>query len=262
MQLTDNFSWRRVWMLWRLYSPYLKRHLWAFPLVAFFLSALTVLSVTLNPDITTVAYNFTVGVSIMYYFAPVALARRDYRAVSDSLPVLTSEKMVFLAIYFLLVTMILTTGVQTLVFWLSSKTIPTFCHQMQDIFSMAMQIYPSKPALFLSNIIGMALPSMTLMGVVIAKRNRILMGVLWCLGSYLAICIIAGILGGVMAVMDVKDWAMDPGVAQNIGTHADEVPEVVTKIVSVVVVMVSVVSAVLLAVSWTLIYKKMKRGGF
>lgn len=262
MELTDKFSWRRVWMLWRLYLPSLRKQLWAFPLVSLGISMAAVWVMLLDSEVSPANFTLTLGISIMYYMAPIALARRDYRAVSDQMPVLASEKMVFLAIYFLFVTMVLTTGVQTLVFFLSSLLFQQFCHQMEDIYSLAMSIYNNKAALFLSNIMGIALPSLTLMGVVLAKRNRILMGVVSCLGAYLAICTISGILGAVMAMMEMKDVVMDPNISQKIGAQEELAFETISNVVGLAVWVVSVISVVIIAVAWTLIYKKLKRGGF
>lgn len=262
MELTDKFSWRRVWMLWRLYMPSLRKQLWAFPLVSLGISLISVWIMQLDPDVVPANFTLTIGISIMYYFAPIVLARRNYRVISDQMPVLTSEKMVFLAIYFLFVTMALTTGVQTLVYGLSSLVFPNFCHQMEDIYGIALSIYPNKTTMFLSNIMGMALPSVTLMGVVLAKRNRILMGVISCLGAYLAICTISGILGGLMAVLEMKDVAMDPNLSQNIGAQSEFILETMTNVVRVVVWVVSGISVALIAIAWALIYKKLKRGGF
>lgn len=262
MELTDKFSWRRVWMLWRLYLPSLRKQLWAFPLVSLCISLAAVWVLLISPKITPANFTITIGISLMYYFAPIVLARRDYHVVSDQLPVLTSEKMVFLAIYFMFVTMVLTTGVQTLIFGLSSLVFSTFAHQMEDIYGMAMSIYPNKWVLLMSNFMGMALPSLTLMGVVLAKRNRILMGVVCCVAAYLAICTISGVMGGVMAMIEVKDVIADPDIAQNIGAQSEFVMQTMANVIKVVVVVVTVISLAIMATSWMLIYKKLKRGGF
>lgn len=262
MELTDKFSWRRVWMLWRLYMPSLRKQLWAFPLVSILLSMVAVLIMLLDPEVTPANFTLTLGVSIMFYFAPIALARRDYRALSDQLPVLTSEKMVFLVLYFMGVVMVLTTGMQTLVYFISSHIFPAFRHQMEDLYGLALSIYPNRTALFMSNIMGLALPSMTLTGVLLAKRNRILMGVLSGIGTYVGICTISGLLGGVMAVVNMRDVIGDPQIAQNIGEQSEFVMETMSNVVSTVVWVVSALCVAILAVSWTLIYKKMKRGGF
>lgn len=262
MELTDKFSWRRVWMLWRLYLPSLRNQLWAFPLVSLCLTSVSVIAILIAPDFTPPAFTFTVGVTIMFYFAPIALARRDYRPLSDQLPVLPSEKIVFLVIYFLIVVMVITTGVQTFVYWLSSLIFPKFANQMQELYSMALTIYPNKPALFMGNILGMALPSLTLMGVVLAKRNRILKGVLLCLGAYLAICTISGVLGGVLAVVKFKDLALGPELSENIGPNADFMVAAMCDIIGIIMWVVTIFSLACLAISWTLIYKKVKRGGF
>lgn len=262
MELTDKFSWRRVWMLWRLYLPALRTQLWAFPLVSAVLSMVVVFTILLWPEVSVESFTMTLGISIMYYFAPVALARRDYHVISDQLPVRTSEKITFLAIYFLIVTMLLTAGVQTLVYGLSSLAFPEFCHQIRDLYGMALAIYPNKTILFISNLTALSMPSMTLMGVVLAKRNRTLMGIISCLGAYLVFCTIGGIVGGIIAVADMTAVAMDPNIVQNIGAQSDHLMSVTENIVKIVYLLVSILSLAAIAVSWTLIYKKMKRSGF
>lgn len=262
MELTDKFSWRRVWMLWRLYLPSLRKQLWAFPLVSFLLSIVAVLIMQSNPNVGPSGMTMTFGVTIMYFFAPIALARRDYRPLSDQMPVLASEKMVFLAVYFLLVTLVLTYGVQMLVSSLASHVFNNFCAIMNDAYGLASTVISDRWMYFTSYICGMAMPSLTLMGILIAKRSRILIGVLCGLGGYMALCFTSGLIGAFMAVYEIRDIIEDPVLRETIGENAEFVLQSMKGALNVVMIFASVYCVTALAVSWTIIYKKVKRGGF
>ncbi len=101
---TDNYSsWRRMLRLARFYWPLLKPCIIGYPLVILALCIISGLGARYIGAELWPASLFVVPIDIMWVFAPVTLTRRDYRFVSQQLPVTAAEKLSFLLITFLIV---------------------------------------------------------------------------------------------------------------------------------------------------------------
>lgn len=97
---TDRTSWSRIFMTGRYFMPRLRWILWAYPLAAVIITFASVFLSELRPGAT--GSNFMNLLAYMIALAPLALARRADGELTFSLPALGWEKCTFLFGFFLL----------------------------------------------------------------------------------------------------------------------------------------------------------------
>lgn len=262
----NRFSWRRVWMLFQLYYPLLKKQMIFFPILSALAVLLTAWLIKVNEVTSIWDQNFgfagwpMIMVSIMFYLAPIGLARRDMRPLCAMLPVTVAEKMTFLILYFWIGVMLLTSGAV----YLTAFVMIPFDPMMWDFIGNAINSF--------SNILGFSVWSIwgwimawtyqaiVMLVVISASRNRILWGILTYFGVAIASGIISGISGMIWAIYMI--YQNGKGFAQELITEeGDALTPAMAEIMDKVLTPIVILSAIALAwVLWA-IYKKLRYSG-
>lgn len=259
---SDRFSWRRVWLIGRYMIPTFRKQLIMYPIVItlFTLSSGLFYSIGWMPLMD--AGIFTTLCGFMFYFAPVSLARKDNRFIIAQIPARTSEKFVFLLIYYWIVIGILTVGLNKLITMIMTRYMDGVNMEAEAILTNLTNVIGLKLTyiMILGYFSSLALQAFALYGVVTAKSSRMMTAIGYSLGGYVLMCVISGLAGAFMAGFYV--WKMKSSFTDG-GTDVDElaaslVVDIVPKIMSVVTILLSVVAVVLLYKT----YKIIRHRGF
>lgn len=183
-------------MMWTYYSPVLKMQLWLWPLIAFGLYALGLLT-ALSP--LSMVSSFSVsGLSWLIGLSPLMLVRSKALVADTMLPARSDEKFMFFIIYFTLVVPLLvvaTVGVlQSLaVAMIGADGVSEFT----AVLNLRLKSFTLTHGLaYFSEILGVLA---TLFGVTAFTRNRALAGVGMNIGTGIVLGIIGGIFGIILA---------------------------------------------------------------
>lgn len=244
----DKFSWRRVWMLFQLYYPGLKKQIIAMPIVTFVATIIGGIYCRLGYEISTslIIPLFTTGVFL--YFTPIGLAHKNYQDLSVILPVKTSEKFAFLVLYFFVFLNI----ENNLSFFLSllivysniSGGIPAFF----DLAKMAFQQFGL--SLFICSVpVYITLIAIMLLTIISSRRNRIIKTIVAMLISFITLIMSSGILGLII------------GVCVGLGILSQTYLEDVTSLQRLIFLIFGFISIIPAALSLSLLYRKLKTSG-
>lgn len=265
MELTDNFSWKRVWMLAKLYLPSFKKQLIVFPIfiICYTLIIVWIASLFNQDDPISPFVIFPIG--LLFYLAPISLTRWNYYPISRQLPVKTSEKIVFLIGYYWILMFILTQGFAFLCFWAYYHIFPTFHYMVisyaDEIGDFLPLLSSYLPYLIICNIFSSFLYQLpTLYGVLTNKQNRALYGFLWGFGVLVAFSFFCGIIGGIIGVASLMSFINENGAMPE--TPDQIVSNMVPNIITVTIVVTSLLSFALLLIFGTKIIKRLRTGGF
>lgn len=246
----DSFQWRRVWMLAKFYYPILHKQIIMMPIVAAI--STFVIAFTLENEQSPMFLTLcSFPTAFMYYFAPIGLARKDSRPISNQLPVTAGEKFVFLMIYFIPVVYLLTSGAMflsaLLFFPLNSKAFE-FVSNLFETFDREFGFSPWT-AILLTQMIF--LQSCVLYGVVTSKKNRMLKGIVNGVAGFLFFLLLCGFGGFLIGLIHSISYEA------NIDGQAFQ-REVTIKLITYTGLICGVLS------TWLLIklYKKLKYCGF
>ncbi|MCC8119550.1 MAG: hypothetical protein LIP09_12500 [Bacteroidales bacterium] len=267
----NRFSWRRVWMLFQLYYPLLKKQIIFFPI----LSALAVLLTAWLMKVNEVASMFDEGfgfagwpmymISIMFYLAPIGLARRDMRSLCAMLPVKPLEKLVFLILYLWGGVMVLTTGVAYLTVFALIPFNPNLWNLIKEVYTQFHSMFGISALSFWGWVMAWLYQSIVLFVVITVKRNRVLWGII----SYFAISVCFGILSGIagaiwviyMVTQKGKDYILKLGEDLEAGNVDNSLSPEMAHLMDMVMTPLGIVSTIVLAwIMWG-IYKKLKYSG-
>lgn len=210
----DRFSWRRVWLIGHYMLPTLKKQLIVYPLAAVLMSVMSQLFCYFGLIQLTEVGIMNSFAGLIFYFAPVSLARRDNRFIIVQLPAKISEKFAFLLIYYWVVIGVLTFGLSML----TSKCLGLFFPSpVNPDFKVIMETLTGVLGYKLDFIIvggylsGLALQAFALFGVVRAKTNRMLTGIGYTIVSYIAMCVISGLSAAVLAFVQIWKFKSEYG---------------------------------------------------
>lgn len=250
----DSFSWRRVGMIARFYFPVLRKQLICMPLVVFVCVVVMSYNVVFDHGSMWIVLS-TLPVTLMYVLSPIALARRDCRSLGNQLPVLPSEKLAFLVLYFSVVILFVTsagTVLSTLLLLpISDKAfmwLLSVYNDFEEMFGVSIWNPIYWPA-------GCFFQYCVLYGVITAKKNRMAAGFLWLLGAFVCyqlVCAIAGFVIGLSLISSYEGTDV-----ASIGT-SDISPEFMHWILRLLVSFMTVGTFVLIY----LIYRRLKTHGF
>lgn len=262
----NRFSWRRVWMLFQLYYPQLKKQIIFFPILSALAIFLTAWLVEVN-DVTSVwdermsvAWPMLM-ISIMYYLAPIGFARRDVRQLCAMLPVTAAEKLVFILIYLFIGVNLLTSGVS----YLAAFVIMPICPQMWDMVLESFQLFNTTFGFSVWSVSGFSMAWLfqiiVMYVVLIAKRNRVLKGIIAYFGATIAVGILSGLAGMIGAMYMIMKHGQD--YAQNLIPEADpdQITAEMTQMVQTIMYPVGAVAVVVLIWLIWKMYKKLKYSG-
>lgn len=195
-EMSNSFSWRRAAMMWDYYSPVLKMQLWLWPLIAFGLYALGLLT-SLSPFPMISSFSMS-GLSWLIGLAPLMLVRSNALIADTMLPARYDEKFVFFSIYFFFIVPLLVAATVAVLYGLSVACLGAErLVEYSTILSMRAKTVTLTYGLgYFSEILGV---TATLFGVTAFTRNRALAGVGMNVGTGVALGIIGAILGIIMA---------------------------------------------------------------
>lgn len=245
---TDKFQWKRVGMIFSLYYPMIKWQIIWYPVLSLAVAGLMALGKCTG--FLTVPITFgSLLLSVAYFLAPIALTRRDYRQVSNILPVTAAEKLAFLIIYFYVFTYIMV-------------NVP--CGVMQKAFPDYVPCYvmanPAMPEIsigavgyasgFLSSFTTM---SVCLWAMVSLKTSRAAGVVGAWLGFNFLLGLVGGAVGAVYALSHIEMFKDIDSVQGALG---------LTRMLKHLFIIVIPLSLILVGIFTTLLYKKLKTRGF
>ena len=191
--IDNGFSWERVMRIAEFYFPALRMQMILYPVVAIVLYSLTLLGhYTLGDTVGILSGGLCSTVlSCMFYFAPVALTRRDTRIVETMLPATCAEKSVFLLGYFFVVIPVLLYGV----YYGVGSAVQWIFGLYNVLFSVNVSVIIQNTALvYASNVMSAIVPTITcLWAVLVTARSRALMGIVWSVVSLISLSMISGI---------------------------------------------------------------------
>ncbi len=249
MDNNDKFQWKRVGMLFSLYFPMIKWQVVGYVILSVAVAGL----MALGQRIGHVMFPVTVSsfiLGIAYYLAPISFTRRDYRQISDILPVTASEKMVFLLLYFGIGTYLMLNGPFYLLHFLFPDYVPSYIS--------AVNLNLGCDFVLISYISGFVsafgMVSVSLWALAISKTSRAATIFGAVVAAMVASSFIGGIVGFTYAMTHLSEFensVEDPAMVMN-----------VSGLVKVVFIMGLVVSGSLMATFLTLLYRKLKRCGF
>lgn len=283
LALGDGFSWRRVAMLWRYVYPGLRWQVIWYPVVALFCSAVYVMAMFVGTTSYNIAASMGMVLTMMTYLAPLSLAGRDFRSTIGLLPVMASEKLVFLLLYFCGYILLVTSGISVLATYMSRWLFPEVQENVMYILS-SFKGLASPITLLGCTIMSMALILCTLYGVLSARTNRIGKGILFAVIGFVVYCLVsvAGAVGyGIRYIKghskeyleermraigeEVVNKDIDPEQfeLQDLSPQAfDMVVDMMREVVEPLYGVLAIVSLLVgMSLAWV-IYRKMKKGGF
>ncbi len=257
----DNFSWRRVWMLFLYMLPSLKKQLILYPLILILFALICVWFYCLGwMGAADLAICNTLCV-LMFFFAPGSLAKHNNRFIIAQMPAKPSEKFTFLLIYYWVVIGILTLGFWELINGILSRYI-SLDMDMQEIYTAMTGVLGSKMGVIkLAGILtSFAVQSFALFGVVSSKQNRLITAIFYSLGAYVGMCLLSGIIGGVIAILGIFKYDffnVETGLSP-----ADEAAHLVAFLLPTITITISLVLCSISAFLLCKTYKIIKHRGF
>lgn len=251
----DKFSWRRVWLVAKYMFPTLKKQLIMYPAVVVLFTLTGLLFYRFEwLDVTEIGI-FNTLCGFLFYFAPVSLARKDNRFVMAQMPVRTSEKFVFLLLYYWIVIGLLTMGLgQVLNSIISSRSLLDI--ESQKILAEMTGIIGKKMdyIMIMGTFTGLAIQAFALYGVVHAKSNRMITAILYAIAAYVGMSLLSGLIAMFIALFGIWHYKIFSLEAQG------QVAEIVAAefIAELLPTIMTVVSLVLCMVAGVLLYKTYK----
>lgn len=261
----DRFSWRRVWLIGRYMIPTFRKQLIMYPIVITLFTLSSELFYHIGWMQLMDAGIFSTLCGFMFYFAPVSLARKNNRFIMAQIPARTSEKFVFLLIYYWIVIGILTLGLNKLITIIMTRYMDGANIEAEAILTNLTNVIGLKLTyiMIMGYFSALALQAFALYGVVKAKSSRMMTAIGYSLGGYVLMCVISGLAGAFMAGFYVWKMRSSFGDGGSGSIDADElasglVVDIVPTIMSVVTILLSVVAVVLLCKT----YKIIRHRGF
>lgn len=194
---SNRFSWRRVALLSRYYTPLLRLQI---PIYAGISIIFALLLLIPFPDMGRVAvFTLVWGIApFLVQLAPCALGRKGYGSTTDHiLPAKASEKMAFFAIYFLVAVPLTVDLLPSLAELLILSTPSMQTEQLMELIEIQFGIGPS--AIILNSCAeGMSI-MVCLYMVCRMRSNKVLMGVVGVLATQFFVGLLGGIIGGYKA---------------------------------------------------------------
>lgn len=264
---SDRFSWRRVWLIGRYMIPALRKQLIMYPIVITLLTCASQMFYNIGWLQLTDASIFGTLCGFLFFFAPVSLARRDNRFIMAQIPARTSEKFVFLLIYYWVVIGILTIGLNkaltmTIGRFMSGNSMDVETELMLANLAETMGL-KLLYIMIVGNFASLAIQAFALYGVVSAKTSRMMTAIGYSLAGYVGMCVVSGIIGAIMGffgvwrvksgVDDLEIAGMDPGEIA-----AQLVSQLLPSILTIVTVLLCITACVLLYKT----YKIIRHRGF
>ncbi len=200
--VTDSFSWRRVAMIARFYYPILRKQLIAMPIAVFVCVLVSSYAISVYESELMMLVS-SLPIALMMMLAPIGLARRDCRFLSDQLPVTAMEKFVFLMLYFNFVVMLITSGgsfLSALLLMPVYSGSMTWLLNIYDTFEEMFGTSPWNPLFWPSSSMFQCF---TLYGVISARKNRMAKGLIYMFASFVIYQLICGIGGIVIGFLMV-----------------------------------------------------------
>lgn len=184
-------------MMWTYYAPVLRMQLWLWPLIAFGIYMLGLLtSLTPFPAISSFSIS---GLSLLIGFGPLILVRSNALIADTMLPARVDEKFLFFLIYFVFFLPLLVVFTVTVLHSLSCAALgPERLADLTAYLSMRVSAVTLTYGLgYFSEALSVLA---TLLGVTAFTRNRALAGVGLNIGCGIALGIIGAILGIIAAL--------------------------------------------------------------
>lgn len=260
----DRFSWRRVWLIGYYMLPTLKKQLIVYPLAAVLMSVMSQLFCYFGLIQLTEAGIMNTFAGLLFYFAPISLARRDNRFIIAQIPARASERFAFLLIYYWVVIGLLTFGLSMLTIKCLGLLWPT---PVNYEFKVIMETLTGVLGYKLDFIIvggylsGLALQAFALFGVVRAKSNRMLTGLGYMIVSYIAMCVLSGMSAAALAFVQI--WKIKSEYGYVVSVDPEEIAtEIVSGLLPTVMAFITILFCFIGVVLLYKTYKIVKHRGF
>ena len=249
MDNNDKFQWKRVGMLFRLYFPMIK-----WQMVGYVILSVAVAGImALGQHIGYLLFPVTVGsfvLGIAYYLAPIVFTRRDYRQISDILPVKASEKIVFLLLYFGIGTYLMLNGPFYLLHLLLPDYVPNYMSAVNVNFDYEFELMT-----YVSGFVSaFGVVTVSLWALAVSKTSR----AATIFGAVVAVMVAQSFIGGIVGftyalthIGEFEKSAEDPAMVLT-----------ATGLVKYVFIMGVALSCTIISIFLTLLYRKLKRCGF
>lgn len=184
-------------MMWIYYAPVLRMQLWLWPLIAFGIYMLGLLT-SLTPFPTISSFSIS-GLSLLIGFGPLILVRSNALIADTMLPARVDEKFVFFLIYFVFFLPLLVVFAVTVLHSLSCAALGS--ERLADLTAyLSMRVSAVTLTYGLGYFSEVLSVLATLHGVTAFTRNRALAGVGLNIGCGIALGIIGAILGIIAAL--------------------------------------------------------------
>ncbi|MDE6693020.1 MAG: hypothetical protein K2K05_06495 [Muribaculaceae bacterium] len=260
---SDRFSWRRVWLIGRYMIPALRKQLILYPIVITLFTCASQMFYSIGWMQLTDAGIFSTLCGFMFYFAPCSLARRDNRFIMAQIPARTSEKFVFLLIYYWIVIGILTIGLNKALTMIMGRFMSSVSMdlEVEIVLANLTEIMGLKLTYIMitGSFAALAIQAFALYGVVTAKTSRMMTGIGYSLAGYVGMCVLSGIIGAVMGFLGL--WKMKSGV--NAGMDPDEIAvQLVSQLLPSILTIVTVILCIIACMLLCKTYKIIRHRGF
>lgn len=264
---SDRFSWRRVWLIGRYMIPTLSKQLILYPIVITLFTCASQMFYSIGWMQLTDAGIFSTLCGFMFYFAPCSLARRDNRFIMAQIPARTSEKFVFLLIYYWMVIGILTIGLNKALTMIMGRFMSSVSMdlEVEIVLANLTEIMGLKLTYIMitGSFAALAIQAFALYGVVTAKTSRMMTAIGYSLAGYVGMCVVSGIIGVIMGILGL--WRMKSGADDVEATGMDPeeiagqlISQLLPFILTIVTVMLCIIACVLLYKT----YKIIRHRGF
>lgn len=232
---TDRFSFTRVWMCARYYSPQLRLQLWLWPAVcaAIFALAIPLMRIDLA-DLALTAVSWT---SFLITLAPLMLLHSRAAEVDTMLPVKVSERITFLLLYFIIVIPVLIDLTALVMFGVSKLCLDDVqVKLLQSGFGgwiMMTELSGTVLARTLIMSVGTTLMALIgcLLGVVAFKNHRAIKAI----GLSIGTPFLLGLITGIASVFVIVDDVIANGSRgyESIAEAAEQSGDVMTQLMSI-----------------------------
>ena len=199
--LTDtgsHFSWKRVGMLYAFNRPYLSRELLYYSLAIIVFSGLTLLPAGNVTQFMIFSIVWTI-IPYMCSFAPLIFAKGgDSRIVDRMIPARPSEKYMFYLSYILLVVPVVCYTLPLLASWAYLKIPSIQTEIMLELTKIRFNL--SLPLIALNVLNTFAMSLTCFYALINSRHNRVLKGVISVFAVQIAMSLIGGIYGFIVAL--------------------------------------------------------------
>ncbi len=254
----DHFYWDRCLSLWYYYKPALAPMLWLWPLLAVIMFIGSLLPCLFSSY--WILTSFGLGAAgWLWGFSPLMLARSHGNAVSAMLPVTPLERLVFLLGFFLIGTYVLIDGTIWACYGISVAIFGA--ERLITLQSFITTSYVTFPSSYGMVLFSAVLPAIaTLTGVVLARRNRVLIGIAVNIGVSMSLGLIVGIFSAVYGFMTgFYDAVTDQTVRYNLDNATPLDPEIYKEpMVQAATLLAGALSLIAIAVAIWLMWRKFK----